>query len=309
MEQRVEGATPRSFVARARELRRSRRPLVTEVDVVPGDSHVTVIEASAARPAVELRELWRAREMALVFAWRDVKVRYKQSLIGIGWAILQPLMMMIVFTLIFGKIAKIPSYGLPYQVFLYTGLLPWTFFSTALSQISSSVMANRALVQKVYFPRLILPISGLLVPAIDFFFSFVILVCIMAWYQVHVELTAVLAPLFLLLLAATALGVGAVFATIAARYRDVPYALPFLVTMWLYLSPVIYGTKALPHKVEVLSAFNPATAAISGFRWSITGTPPPTTLQLVLGVAMALLFIAVGFRIYRSWESRFADTI
>src|SRR5205823_1156112 len=150
--------------------------------------HVTVIEAEAPRSKVEFRELWRARETLLVFAWRDVKIRYKQSLIGIFWAILQPLMTMVVFTVIFGKFAKLPSQNQHYQVFVYTGLLPWLFFSTALTQISNSVLSNRQLVQKVYFPRLILPLSGVLVPAVDFLFATFVLVGLMFWYHIGIGL-------------------------------------------------------------------------------------------------------------------------
>ncbi len=270
---------------------------------------MTVIEAAAPRTRVELAELWRARELAFAFAWRDVKVRYKQSFVGIGWAILQPLLTMVVFTIIFGKFAKLPSEGKPYQPFVYAGLLPWTFFSTALSQISTSVMSNRALVQKVYFPRLILPISGLLVPGVDFLCSVAVLIGIMAWYHTGVSATVLLAPVFLLLLAITALGVGSVLATINARYRDVPYAIPFLVQIWLYLSPVIYAANALPAKWHAIVSFNPAVAGITGFRWAVLGTHFPSTFELAAGLPVAVGLLILGFRVYRSWESRFVDTL
>lgn len=272
-------------------------------------THVTVIEPSLPSTGFELRELWRSRETALMFAWRDVKVRYKQSLIGIAWAILQPLMTMVVFTIIFGKFAKFPSQHQHYQVFVYTGLLPWVFFSTALTQISNSVLSNRQLVQKVYFPRLILPLSGVLVPAVDFFFSSLVLVGLIFWYGVDVGLHVFLAPVFLLLLVVTALGVGAAFATVTVRYRDVPYVIPFLVQIWLYLSPVIYPSAALPHKWQLIVSFNPIVAGITGFRWAVLGTPPPSTLELAAGLPTALVLLFAGFWIYRRWESRFADTI
>jgi lipopolysaccharide transport system permease protein len=281
---------------------------VKEAEPSPID-HVTVIEADAPRARLELRELWRAREMALTFAWRDVKVRYKQSLIGITWAIIQPLLTMVVFTIVFGKFAKFPNQGLPYQVFAYLGLLPWAFFSTGLSQISSSVLSNRQLVQKVYFPRLILPISGLLVPAVDFLFSCLVLAGIMAWFGVGISSHIILAPLFLLLLAATALGVGSVFAAVNVRYRDVPYVVPFIINIWLWLSPVAYPTAALPHKYQLLSSINPVAPAITGFRWAVGGTPPPTTLQMLIGIGTAAVLLSVGFSVYRRWELRFADTL
>ncbi|HZO50954.1 MAG TPA: ABC transporter permease [Gaiellaceae bacterium] len=315
MEQRVEPAGRRALVSRARELRRARALRTAaagqQEPLVEGDAaaRVTVIEAAAPRTRVELAELWRARELAFAFAWRDVKVRYKQSFVGIGWAILQPLLTMVVFTIIFGKFAKLPSEGKPYQPFVYAGLLPWTFFSTALSQISTSVMSNRALVQKVYFPRLILPISGLLVPGVDFLCSVAVLIGIMAWYHTGVSATVLLAPVFLLLLAITALGVGSVLATINARYRDVPYAIPFLVQIWLYLSPVIYAANALPAKWHAIVSFNPAVAGITGFRWAVLGTHFPSTFELAAGLPVAVGLLILGFRVYRSWESRFVDTL
>jgi len=272
-------------------------------------AHVTVIESSLPTAQKELRELWRARETALMFAWRDVKVRYKQSLIGIAWAILQPLLTMVVFTVIFGKFAKFPAQNQHYQVFVYTGLLPWTFFATALTQISNSVVLNRQLVQKVYFPRLILPLSGVLVPSVDFFFSSLVLVGLMIWYSIHVGTVVLLALPFLFLIIVTALGVGAVLATVTVRYRDVPYVIPFLVQIWLYLSPVIYPSAALPHKWQVIISFNPIVAAITGFRWAVLGTPAPSHLELFAGLSSALVMIVVGFWFYRRWESRFADTI
>ena len=247
--------------------------------------------------------------MALTFAWRDVKVRYKQSLIGIGWAIIQPVATMVVFTIIFGKFANFPAQGQQYPVFVYSGLLPWLFFSTALSQISTSVVSQRNLVQKVYFPRLILPISGLLVPAVDFLFSSVVLAGLMFYWHVPLHSTVVFAPLFLLLIACTAIGVGAFFATINVRYRDVPYAIPFIVQIWLYLSPVIYGSNALPDLWQRLISFNPLVLGITGFRWALLGTPEPSSLEWACGLPIAVVFVVCGFWFYRRWEFRFADTL
>ena len=268
-----------------------------------------MIEAETPRLKLELRELWRAKDLAFRFAWRDVKVRYKQSLIGIAWAILQPLATMVVFTLIFGKFAKFPAQGQHYQVFVYSGLLPWMLFATALTQISGSVLQNRQLVQKVYFPRLILPISGVLVPAIDFCFSSVVLAGIMVWYQIGVSWHVLLVPVFLLILVFTALGVGSFFATVNVRYRDVPYVIPFLTQIWLYLSPVIYPSNAIPEKWQVLFSLNPIVAAITGFRWALLGTPAPTTMEVTLGLASLSVMVLVGLRVYRWGESRFADAM
>jgi homopolymeric O-antigen transport system permease protein len=287
-------------------------PVGSSVAVEAGrerDTGLTVIRADQPRVGVELRELWRARETALVFAWRDVKVRYKQSLIGFAWAIIQPLFTMVVFTYVFGHFAKIPTQGLNVSVFFYLGLLPWTFFASSLTQISGSVLSNRQLVQKVYFPRLILPLSGLLVPTIDFLCSAFVLAGIMIVFHVGVGWTVLLAPFFLLLLGLIALGVGAFFATINVRYRDVPYMMGFIVSVWLYLSPVIYGTATLPKRWQVLSSLNPVSLAITGFRWAIGGTPAPTTIQWVLGLSVTTVMLVVGLAFYRRWESRFADTL
>jgi homopolymeric O-antigen transport system permease protein len=308
VEQRADRAA-RARLARTFRPRWAGQAQEGQPELLAHDEPVTVIEARGASAPLELRELWRARETALVFAWRDVKVRYKQSLIGIAWAILQPFLTMVVFTIIFGKYAKFPSQGQHYQVFLYAGLLPWTFFSTALTQISASVLLNRNLVQKVYFPRLILPISALLVPAVDFVFASLVLGGLILWYDVPVHATAVLAPVFLLLLCAIALGVGSVLATINVRYRDVPYVVPFLIQIWMFLSPVIYPSGTLPHKWQLIISFNPVVAAVTGFRWSLLGTPPPSTLELAAGLPVALALLLAGFWIYRRWEWRFADTI
>jgi lipopolysaccharide transport system permease protein len=279
------------------------------VTAPPPSSIVTVIDADKPRTRVELGELWRARELALSFAWRDVKVRYKQSLIGFGWAIIQPLTTMVVFTVIFGKFAKFSSEGLPYPIFVYLGLLPWTFFSSVLSSTGSCLMANRVLVQKVYFPRLILPLSSLLVPAVDFTCSFLILIGMMFYFGVGFQATAPIGLACLLLLSVTALGVGSMLATINARYRDVPYAIPFLIQTWLYLSPVIYAFSSLPSKWRLLLSFNPMVAAIGGFRWAFLGTPPPSPLALGGGITVALLLLLAGFLVFRSAEARFADTV
>jgi lipopolysaccharide transport system permease protein len=274
-----------------------------------GDSRLVVIDAEMPRTRVELRELWHARELALSFAWRDVKVRYKQSAIGIAWAILQPLLTMVIFTFIFGRFAKFPSQGLPYQVFVYLGLLPWTFFSGALSQISSCVMSNRMLIQKVYFPRLILPLSGILVPAVDFACSILILFGIMLWFGVGIQPTAPLALLFLLMIALTAIGVGSVLATINARFRDVPYAVPFIIQIWLYASPVIYPATALPFRWQLLLSFNPVVAAVGGFRWAVAGTALPSPMQLGIGLGMTCVFLVFGFVVFRRGDVRFADVL
>lgn len=273
------------------------------------DLPVTVIRPARRSGLPDFRELWRARDLALILAWRDVKVRYKQSLIGIAWAVLQPLLTMVVFTLIFGKFANLPAQGLPYPVFSMLNLVAWAFMAAMFTATSSCVIANRMLVQKVHFPLLILPLACVLVPLIDFMFSFTVGLGITWWYDVDIRGTIVLVPLFLGVLAMTAIGLGSFLAVINVRYRDVPYVVPFLVQLWLFASGVIYAAEAIPAKYLEIASLNPAVGAITGFRWAIAGTPPPSPTMLWLGVGMAVLLFVSGLWFYRRSEPRFADTL
>jgi lipopolysaccharide transport system permease protein len=271
---------------------------------------VTVIRPASRLPHLDFRELWQYRELAATFAWRDLKVRYKQSLIGATWAIIQPVMTMIVFTFIFGTFAKVPSQNLPYTVFSYSGILPWTYFASALSAASASLAMNSTLVTKIYFPRVLLPLAGITVPAVDFLLATTVLGGLMGYYSLSVGLDALLAPLFMVLAAATAFGVGLVFAVINVRYRDVPYAIPFIINIWMFLSPVIYPIRALHHSWErLILSLNPMSGVITGFRWSLLGTPPPSLLQLLLSIVAACGFLTFGLAVFRRSEPRFADTI
>jgi lipopolysaccharide transport system permease protein len=289
----------------------TRRPPVEapayEAESAPG--RVIVIKPAPRWPHLDVREFWHYRELFAMLVWRDIKVRYKQTSIGVAWAIVQPLMLMIVFTLVFGKFARFGSEGLPYQVFTYSGLLPWTYFASALTLSSASVVSNVNLVTKVYFPRVFLPFAASAVPAIDFLLAFVVLVGLMAWYGVGVGAAIVLLPAFLALAFVTALGVGLFLSAVNVRYRDVPYAIPFLVQLWMWLSPVAYSVRALPERWEWVFSLNPMTGVINGFRWTIVGTPAPSAGQLGLSVAAAILFFVVGLAFFRRSEPRFADTI
>ena len=274
-----------------------------------GTAPLTVIRPARRSGLPDFRELWRSRDLAMILAWRDVKVRYKQSLIGIAWAVLQPLLTMVVFTVIFGKFAQLPSQGLPYPVFSMLNLVPWTFLAAVFTLTAGCVLANRMLVQKVHFPLLILPLACILVPLVDFTFSFAVALGITSWYDVAIQPTVVLVPFFLLMLAMTAIGLGSFLAVINVRYRDVPYAVPFLVQLWLFASGVIYAGAAIPEKYMAVASLNPAVGAITGFRWAVAGTPPPTTTMMVLGVTMTLVLFFCGLWFYRRAEHRFADTI
>lgn len=282
---------------------------VLEEDLPPLSDRITVIRPASRVPHLDFRELWQYRELALTIVWRDLKVRYKQSLIGASWAILQPAMQTVIFTFIFGKFAKISSQGLPYQVFVFSGLLAWTYFASSLAGASSSINVNAPLVTKIYFPRVLLPLAAVTTPLVDFLCASTVLWGMIAYYRVGLGWHLIFAPLFLLLAGVTALGVGLLFATVNVRYRDVPYAIPFLIQAWLFLSPVIYPLHSLGHQWPTILSLNPMAAVIGGFRWSIFGTPPPTALQLAISCGAALVFVLVGTAVFRSSEPRFADTI
>jgi lipopolysaccharide transport system permease protein len=274
-----------------------------------GSSRVTVIRPAARWPHLDIPELWHYRELLFRLAWRDVSVRYKQTSIGVLWAILQPFLTMVVFTLVFGKFADFPSKNVPYPIFVYSALLPWTYFASSLSAASSSLVSNKPLVTKVYFPRVLLPLAAVLVPLVDFCFAFVVLVGLMAWFDVWPSLALVLAPFFLLMALITALGVSLFLSAVNVRYRDVPYAIPFIIQIWLFLSGVVYAISALPEKWQWVLALNPMTAVISGFQWGVLDAPAPDLGKTLVSIgAMAAIFV-VGLWFFRRSEPRFADTI
>jgi lipopolysaccharide transport system permease protein len=280
----------------------------TVEEALPPD-RVTTIQPATRMPHLNVRELWRYRELAGTFVWRDLKVRYKQTLIGVAWAILQPFTTMVIFTLIFGRFADFPSDGLPYPIFVYSGLLPWTYFASSLNGASASIAGNASLVTKVYFPRVLLPIGSITTPAVDFVLAFSVLVGMMFWFHVSLASTVVFLPFFLLLAAVAALGVGLLFAVANVRYRDVPYAIPFVIQIWLYLSPVIYPVNALEDRYQWILSLNPMTAVITGFRWSLLGASPPSASVVVIGTSTAIVFLLAGLAVFRSAEPQFADTI
>jgi len=273
------------------------------------DARVTVIKPAPRWPHLDLSELWHYRELLARLVWRDVAVRYKQTSIGITWAILQPFLTMVVFTFVFGRFANFPSKDLPYPIFTFSALLPWTYFASAVALSSVSIVSNRALVTKVYFPRVLLPLSAVVVPIADFLPAFLVLVALMFWYWVFPGIAILLAPLFLLMALAAALGVGLFFSALNVRYRDVPYVIPFLIQIWLYLSGVVYAIDALPEKWQWVLSLNPMTAVISGFQWGVVGTPAPELAKTLISVAATGLFVVIGLWFFRRSEPRFADTI
>ena len=270
---------------------------------------VTLIRPAPRWPHLDLSELWHYRELLGRLAWRDIAVRYKQTSIGVAWAILQPFLTMVVFTFVFGRFASFPSNGVPYPIFTYSALLPWMYFASAASLSGTSLVSNRGLITKVYFPRVLLPLAAVTVPVADFLLAFVVLFGMMAWFDVWPGAALVLAPFFLLMAYVSALGVGLFLSAVNVRYRDVPYAIPFIMQIWLYVSGVVYAISALPEHWQWVLALNPMTAVISGFQWGVLNTAPPELGKTLVSIgAMAAIFL-VGLWFFRRSEPRFADTI
>jgi lipopolysaccharide transport system permease protein len=270
-----------------------------------------VVEIAPRRSWVEVdwRELWRYRELLYFLIWRDLKVRYKQTVVGVGWAILQPFLTMIVFTLFFGKLAKIPSNGLPYPIFYYAGLLPWTYFANAVSSSTSVVVQNQGVITKVYFPRLILPIASVVSGLVDFAISFLVLLGMMVYYRVEPRVGLLFVPVLLLLAAATALGAGLWLSALNAIYRDVRYAIPFLMQFWMFASPVVYPSSMVPARWRWLYQLNPMAGVIDCFRWELTGHGAVQGLYLLLSSVAVLILLAAGLFYFHRMEDTFADVV
>jgi lipopolysaccharide transport system permease protein len=259
--------------------------------------------------ALPFRELWLYRELLYFFVWRDVKIRYKQTVIGAAWAVLQPLLLMIVFTLFFGRLAHIPTDGLPYPVFYYSALLPWMYFAASLQSATSTIVDNQRVITKVYFPRLDLPLSAVLSGLVDFAISFLMFVAIMAYYHVRPTASLIWLPAFLLLTVLTALGAGLWLSALNAIYRDVRYVVPFLVQFWLFASPLVYPSSRVPEKWRGMYGLNPMAGVIEGFRWSLTGHGKPSARLLSESVIVVALLVLSGLAYFQKMETTVADVV
>ncbi len=257
------------------------------------------------------RDLWRYRELFQVLAWRDVSVRYKQTVIGVAWALIRPFLTMVVFTVIFGAVAKLPSEGTaPYALMVFAGMLPWSFFSTALSEASGSLVSNSNLISKVYFPRLIVPTATVVVAFIDFLISFAILVAMMVWYQFLPGWQILLLPVFIVLAFFASLGPGLWITALNVKYRDFRYVIPFIVQFGLYISPVGFSSSVIPEKWRLLYSLNPMVGVIDGFRWCLLGGETPIDWRAFgLSMAVTAFFLWLGIRKFRKTEKSFADLI
>jgi lipopolysaccharide transport system permease protein len=258
---------------------------------------------------LRLKELWIYRELLYFFVWRDVKVRYKQTAIGVCWVIVQPLLTMLVATLFFGKLAKLPSQGLPYSVFCFAAVVPWTYFSTALTAATNVMVENQRVITKVYFPRLVLPFSAALSGLVDFGIGFVVLLIFTFTHGIRPAWTLLLLPLFLLLAVFTVLGVGLWLSALNALYRDVKYLIPFIVQFWTLASPVYYSSSMVPVRYRGLYGLNPMTGVIDGFRWGLTGTGHPPITSLVVSVFIVTVVVLGGLLFFNRMEGSISDRV
>jgi lipopolysaccharide transport system permease protein len=272
-----------------------------------GTPHV-VIRPGRGALRVNVRELWEARELLYFLVWRDAKVRYKQTVLGVLWSVLQPLMTMAVFAVFFGKLAKMPSDGAPYPLFALTALVPWSYFAAALGAGAASLVGSQQLVSKVYFPRLIIPIASVVTPAIDFAIAFLMLAAALLWYGAAPGPAAAAVPLFALLALATALAAGLWLAALNVEYRDVRYVLPFAIQFWMFATPVAYPASLLPEAWRVWYGLNPMASVVEGFRWALLGSPAPGPMVAV-SVAVVVVALAGGLAYFRRVEGTFADVI
>ncbi|MCX6055484.1 MAG: ABC transporter permease [Chloroflexi bacterium] len=260
--------------------------------------------------ALNLKDLWMYRELIYFLTWRDLKVRYKQSVLGVLWAILKPVMTMVVFTIFFGNFAKMPSDGVPYPIFSFTAVVPWEFFAAALSVSARSMVSSGNMVSKIYFPRIIVPLSSVMANLVDFLIAFVILIGMMLVYHITPTINILWLPFFLLLAFITAFGVGLWFSALLVMYRDVGYLLPFLTQLWMFASPVAYSTSLVPEKWRILFSLNPMAGVIGGFRWALLGIEQSVSfgmLAISSGIAVAIMISGLYF--FRRMERIFADMI
>jgi lipopolysaccharide transport system permease protein len=275
----------------------------------PTEIPLVVFEPSKGWTSLKLQELWEYRELLYFLTWRDVKVRYKQAALGVAWTIIQPLMAMVIFSLIFGQLARLPSEGIPYPIFSYAALLPWQLFSGALTRAGTSLVGNANLLTKVYFPRLIIPLSAITAGLVDFAISFLVLLGLMFYYAIIPTWTILLLPFLVLFAVLTALGVGLWLSALNVQYRDVQHMIPFLVQFWMFASPVAYSAGLIPKGLwRIVYGLNPMAGVIHGFRWVLLNSKPPDELMIV-SVIMVVMLLISGLFYFKRMEKMFADIV
>jgi len=288
---------------------------LVEQDLGTGSSHndhqspVLRIQASEGWASLQLHELWEYRELVYFLIWRDIKVRYKQTALGAAWAIIQPFFTMLVFSLFFGRLAKMPSDGIPYPLFAFTALVPWTFFSNGLGQAVNSLIGSSGLITKIYFPRLAIPLASVLAGIVDFALAFLLLLAMMSYYSISPTINVIWLPLFLLLAFVTALGVGLWLSATSVKYRDVRHILPFLTQFWLFATPIAYPGSLLQEPWRTVYGLNPMVGVVEGFRWALLGQVNAPGYSIFVSALIAVILLVGGAFYFRRMEKTFADTV
>jgi lipopolysaccharide transport system permease protein len=270
---------------------------------------MVVVQPSEGLFHLDLLPVWKYRELLYFLVWRDIKVRYKQTAIGAAWAICQPLLTMMIFAVIFGRFAKIPSDNVPYPIFAFAGLLPWTYFSQSIARSGMSLVSDANLIRKIYFPRLIIPAAAVVAPLVDFILSFLILLVMMAWYRVTPGWAMATLPLFMCLAVAAACGVSLWLSALNVRYRDVGHAIPFLVQFWMYASPIVYPVTLIPGRWRTVYSLNPIVGVVEGFRWGLLSKPNPDFRAIAIGCVVTVVVFLSGLVFFKRMERVFADIV
>ncbi|HSM54650.1 MAG TPA: ABC transporter permease [Candidatus Sulfomarinibacteraceae bacterium] len=270
---------------------------------------VTIIKPSHGWVPIDFRELWEYRDLLYFFVWRDIKVRYKQTILGVSWAIIQPFFTMVIFSIFFGRLAQVPSDDLPYPLFSYAALVPWTFFANALTQASNSLVMNASMVKKIYFPRLLMPSATIFAGVVDFFLAFLVLLGMMVAFGYAPTANTVWLPLFLLLALVTSLGVGIWLTALNVQFRDVRYTVPFLTQAWLFATPIAYPSSLLEEPWRTLYGINPMAGVVEGFRWALLGTDTAPGPIIIVSAIVATIIMVSGVYYFRRMEKRFADIV
>jgi len=288
-----------------------RRPLKHSAGDAPSAAAypVTIIRPSRGWAPLKLRELWEYRELLYFLTWRDIKVRYKQTYLGAAWAIMQPFFTMVIFSIVFGRLARIPSEGVPYPVFAYSALVPWMYFANALTHASASLVEQERMITKVFFPRLIIPLAAILAGLLDFMIAFVVLIGLMLYYGISPTVAIWTVPLFILLATATALGVGLWLSALNVHYRDVQYVVPFVTQLWLFATPVAYPSSLVHGPWRAILGVNPMAGVVEGFRWALLGKAGTTNASLAISILMVIGLLVSGLYYFRRMERTFADVV
>lgn len=272
-------------------------------------TEITIIQAKKGWVPIDFKELWRYRELLYFLTWRDILIRYKQTALGIAWAVIQPVLTMVIFSLVFGRFGKLPTGGVPYPIFSFVALLPWNLFASALTKATNSVVSSSNLVKKIYFPRLLIPISSTLSPLVDFLISLMVLVAMMLYYRVPLAWPILLLPVLIIMALVIALGVGLWFATLNVKYRDIGHAIPFFIQAWMFASPVAYSINLIPERWQTLYALNPMVGVINGFRWVLLGHGEIPANTMLVSSLVGLLILVTGMFYYQRMERKFADVV